>query len=137
MRTAIVAVLVLVVGVPALSGCMADDHASAQGPSPITSVDCVGFAERRTGLTPLQIQRLCMGAPTATGPVDCHIQAVRQLNVTDDQGVLLCHCSDSRAPVTCWLHARQQGRLIDDEIMQLCSPTVAMGLLPTCRYVGY
>jgi hypothetical protein len=139
-RTSVLAALALTASVASLGIGVADDPVRAQDRSvirPITAVDCVTLAERQTGLTPTQTRQLCIGAPNPRGPVDCYLGAVRQLNLTDDQAVLLCRCTDSTEPVTCWQHARAQGRLIDPEIEQLCSPTLALGLLPNCRYAGY
>lgn len=138
----LVLALALGVGASTLEGCVPVDSAQAQGPDagsprPIVGVDCVGLAIRHTGLTPVQTQQLCLGAPTSGGPIDCYLQAVRQLQITDDQAVLLCRCSPSREPVACWEHGRTQGRMLDDQLMLMCSPTLAMGLLPNCRTVGY
>jgi hypothetical protein len=124
------------------TGCVAGAPAQAQGIdagrlTPITGVNCFTEAERRTGLTSIQQQRLCIGAPSPSGPVECFLTAQRELMITEDQAVVLCRCSPSPEPVACWQAAQRQTRLTDDELQQLCSPTLALGLLPNCRSAGY
>ncbi len=127
------------------AGCTACDgagqaHAQAGDagrPTPFTGLDCLTIAERRTGLTELQLASLCTAAPTPTGPVDCFATAQRRLMLTDDQAVILCRCSPSTEPVACWEAARRRSRLTDVQMMQLCSPTLALGLLPNCGRLGY
>jgi hypothetical protein len=126
----------------ACSACVADDHAQAQSggaprPTPITGVNCFSLAERRTRLTTIQQEQLCLGAPTARGPVDCYLRASRELMLTDDEAIVLCRCSESAEPVTCWDRLRRQSNITNNQITALCAPTIALGLIGNCRPVGY
>ncbi len=131
-----------------LSGCEecgAARHARAQAadggvapyqPGPSNVANCFALAGRDTGLTDLQIEALCLGAPTPTGPVDCYRAAQRSLGVADMQRIELCRCSSSAEPVACYRRLRTEAALTDTQITALCAPAQALGLLANCRPIG-
>lgn len=148
-------VLVLLVAIVAsaplggCTGCDAHPHASAQGPDggvaiiiveptgPALSAaaTCFLVARRFSNLTDVQIEALCLGAPTPTGPADCY-RASRRLALTDDQRLILCRCSPSAEPVACFRRVDSQTGLTDQQIQTLCSPVLSLGLLANCRALG-
>lgn len=126
-------------------GCGRARHARAQAtdggvaqsqPGPSYVANCYVLAGRNTRLTDLQIEALCLGAPTPTGPVDCYLAARSSLSIADDQRIELCRCSGSAEPVACYRRLRTEAALTDVQIAGLCAPAQTLGLLPNCRPVG-
>ncbi len=128
-----------------LSGCTScnvDHTARAQGldagvrPGPDTTATCFVQGQRSTALLQTQVNELCVGAPTPTGPVDCYVAATSHLILTDPQKIGLCHCARSTEPVDCYLRLQRESMLITSQIETICSPTINLGLLPNCRPIG-
>ncbi len=114
-------------------------QAQAQPPSPAppyAAADCYLQARERTSLLQEQIEALCVGAPSPTGPIDCFLAARRQLRIPDDDAILLCRCAPNTGPYECFERMRRRTDLTDAQIEHLCSPTLSQGLLANCRPVG-
>lgn len=115
---------------------LALDGAAAQRGSPrprlADTAACVDAAQRRTELVPVQIRRLCVATPNATGPVDCYVQATRALLLTDPQGVELCRCTPDLGPIICIRALREAALLTETEMIEACSPTITLDLRADC-----
>lgn len=109
-----------------------DAPSTAAQPRIDTSLQCVEDANQRTALIDAQLDTLCLGTPTPTGPVDCFVEA-RSLVLTDDQGISLCRCSPNNEPVACYRQVSATSLITQDEIIALCSPSLVRGLGPACR----
>jgi len=96
------------------------------------SLQCVEAAGHRTLLIDSQLDRLCVGAPTPAGPLDCFVEA-RALLLMDEQAITLCRCSPDAQPVACYREVRDRSLTTQDEIVALCSPSLIRGLGPSCR----
>lgn len=116
----------------ALALVATDASPSAAQASLDTSLQCIEEAGNRTMLLTSQHDRLCIGAPTPTGPVDCFIEA-QGMFLTDEQAITLCRCSPDPAPIACYRQVRSSTMLTQDEILALCAPTLVRGLGPSCR----
>ncbi len=98
---------------------------------------CYQQAEREVSLTSDQALWLCQGA-ISTAPAECY--AASQLPGTflsTEEAIDLCRCAMSTAPVSCYQHAHDETFLDTRDILQLCSPSLAYGLLSDCQPGAY
>lgn len=97
---------------------------------------CMEVATRRTQLPTAQKVRLCNAAPSALGPVDCFVEASRELALTDEQAVALCRCTPSNEPIACFQRVRAAERITPTETITRCSPATLQDLGFDCRPRG-
>jgi hypothetical protein len=132
--------LVCAVGASAACDPSPRSEAHAQQPQPgedAAAAGCYLRAENATDLLTAEAFALCQGAPTTDGPVQCLLAAEDRLSLTTADAVRLCKCASSAEPVVCWETLEDEATLLSSQIEQLCVPTIAQGLLPNCRPIGY
>jgi hypothetical protein len=127
--------LQLVLGLLALAPLVPSDTLHAQerkGPTLEATLQCIDLAARQTDLVPDQRASLCFAASSASAPVACWLEATQVLDLTDEEGLLLCRCTSSLAPVACVHDLRNRWLATDPEMIALCSPAITLGLRLDC-----